>query len=82
MFTDVKYTQTDPLKLQIINQCFQTLFLRGIRAAFPGDAGLGGDAPHAAGAGPGPEAQGGRSRGLEKSREKGGDECLHNSYIR
>ena len=29
MFTDVKYTQTDPLKLQIINQCFQTLYFSG-----------------------------------------------------
>ena len=40
--------------------------LRRVCVALPGDAGAGGDASDAAGAGPRAEAQGGRRRGLEK----------------
>ena len=51
-------------------------FFRRVRSSLPGDAGVGGDAAHAAGAWLGSEAQGGRRRGLEKSRKIGGKSLL------
>ena len=50
--------------------CIHSL-LRRVCVTLPGDAGAGGDAADAAGAGPGPEAQGGRRRSLEKGGKIG-----------